>query len=127
MPGMPLTLSDADADMVADRVIDKLLSRLTTPPPQAPTPLPPPAPIPPPVPHKLAYTLKELSDELGISKASLYRFEARGLLIPLPYCRRKVFSREEVERFLAGQGGDPRPAAGAARRDSMPRRRAKGR
>lgn len=124
---MSRTLTDADADMIADRVIDKLLLRLTAPSVPPPAPLPPPPPLPQPVTPKLAYTLKELSDELGISKASLYRFEARGLLIPLPYCRRKVFSREEVERFLAGQGGDPRPAAGAARRDSMPRRRAKGR
>lgn len=104
---MPRTLSDEDADAIACRVLEKLMLRLTTPPP--PTTAPPQLPPPPSLAPKLAYTLKELSAELGISKVSLYRFELRGLLKSLPYFRHKVYSREEVERFLAGHGGDPRP------------------
>ena len=50
---------------------------------------------------KLAYTLKELSAELGVSRVTIYRLTARGLLKPLPYFRTKVFARTEVERFLA--------------------------
>jgi len=106
---MPRTLSDEDIDAIASRVLDKLGLRLTT--PSVPAPASPQLPPPPSLAPKLAYTLKELSAELGISKVSLYRFELRGLLKPLPYFRHKVFSREEVERFLAGHGGDPRPAA----------------
>ena len=50
---------------------------------------------------KLAFTLKELSAELGVSRVTIYRLTARGLLKPLPYFRTKVFAKTEVERFLA--------------------------
>lgn len=107
---MARTLSDEDVDAVATRVVDMIVLRLSAPkPPEAAPPPAPPSPPAKPLAPKLAYTLKELSDELGISKVSIYRFEIRGLLKPLPYFRHKVFSREEVERFLAGRGGDPRP------------------
>lgn len=104
---MTRTLSDDDIDAIASRVVEMLSRRLANP-PQPPPPPQQPAPTPTLAP-KLAYTLKELSAELGISRVSLYRFEVRGLLKPLPYFRHKVFSREEVERFLSGHGGDPRP------------------
>ncbi len=70
-----------------------------------PAPRPPLAALPP----KLTYNLKDLREALGISSVTLYRLELRGLLKPLPYFRHKVYSRAEVERFLAGQGGDRRP------------------
>ena len=98
------TLSDEDVDAVARRVVEIIGKQLSVPKAPEPSPAPPPAPqksLPP----KLAYSLQELSEELSISKASLYRLEARGLLKPLPYLRHKIYSREEVERFLSGKGG----------------------
>lgn len=41
--------------------------------------------------------------ELGVSKVSIYRLEARGLLKSLPYLRTKIYSHAEVERFLRGE------------------------
>src|SRR4051812_15813410 len=100
---MPRTLSDEDIDAVAHRVVLLIGKRLATDPiPAAPIP---PAPSQVLLPPKLAFTLKELSVELGISKVSLYRLEARGLLKPLPYLRTKIYSRQEVERFLSGKAG----------------------
>lgn len=107
---MSRTLSDEDVDALATRLVEIIVMRLSAPKPPEAAPLPPQPPPAKPLAPKLAYTLKELSDELGISKVSLYRFEVRGLLKPLPYFRHKIFSREEVERFLSGRGGDPRPA-----------------
>ena len=107
---MEKNLSDADVDAVAARIVEMIGARLSAPKPQLEAP--PAAPLPPPPPllaPKLAYSLKELSEELGISKVTLYRLEIRGLLKPLPYFRNKIFSRQEVERFLSGRGGDPRP------------------
>jgi hypothetical protein len=77
---MARTLSDEDVDAIANRVVEIIGMRLCTPQPAAAAPLAPP-PLPEKsLPPKLAYTLKELSEELGISKVSLYRFEVRGLL-----------------------------------------------
>jgi hypothetical protein len=99
-------------DAIAVRVVKIMAARLAEPAlpqPQPPPPLPP-LPAPPataqPVkdaPVKLTYSLKELSEELGLSKASIYRLGARGLLRPLPYLRTKHFTRQEVERFLGGR------------------------
>jgi hypothetical protein len=117
---MARTLSDEDVDAIAARVVEIIGIRLSAPkPPQAAPPAPPPPPAKPLKP-KLAYTLQELSTELGISKVSLSRFEVRGLLKPLPYFRRKVFSREEVERFLSGRGGDIRPMVRLRGRGAAP-------
>ena len=114
------TLSDEDVEAVASRVVELIGMRFSAPkPPEAASPVPPSPPAKPLTP-KLAYTLKELSEELGISRVSLYRFEVRGLLKPLPYFRHKVFSREEVERFLAGRGGEPRPLDGTRARRNQP-------
>lgn len=77
--------------------------------PEQPPPSPPSPPTVTPLAPKLAYTLRELSQELGVSKITLYRMEARGFLKSLPYFRHKVFAKEEVERFLTGKGWDPRP------------------
>lgn len=116
---MARTLSDDDVEAVATRVVEIIGLRLRAPkPPEAQPPAPPP-PVRSLAP-KLAYTLQELSEELGISKVSLYRFEVRGLLKSLPYFRHKVFSRGEVERFLSGRGGDIRPTDRPRRRGSAP-------
>lgn len=102
------TLSDEDIEAIALRVVQVIGMRLRSgeipPPPPLPTPPSPPAPPKQP-PPKLSYTLKELAKELGVSRASIYRLTARGLLTPLPYLRVKIYSREEVERFLRGAGG----------------------
>jgi hypothetical protein len=109
---MGKTLSDEDIDAIATRVVQIIGTRFSAEEPHRETPPPPPPPAPQPepakpLPRKLAFTLKELSAELGISKASVYRLDARGLLKSLPYLRTKIFSREEVEKFLSGRGGEP--------------------
>lgn len=97
---MSRTLTTEDIDAIALRVVEEIGYRFATarkpeaPPKPAP---PPPAPVAPP---KLTYTLAELADELGVSKVSVYRLIQKGLITPLPYHRRKIFTGEEVERFL---------------------------
>ena len=107
-------LSDADVDAVARRVVEMIGKHLSEPKAPETPPAPPPAPLKPLTP-KLAYTLQELSEELGISRVSFYRLEARGILKPLPYLRHKIYSHGEVARFLSGIGGEIRP-------DERPRR-----
>lgn len=101
------TLSDDDVDAIAMRVAHIFGTRLVTAtePREAPPPGPTSAAVKP-IKQKLAYSLAELSVELGVSKVSIYRLEARGLLRSLPYLRTKIYSREEVEKFLRGQGGE---------------------
>ena len=98
---MGRTLSDEDAGAIAQQIVQLLVKRLT----DSAQPRDPIPPAPPPknekaLPQKLAFSLKELSVELGISKVSIYRLEQRGLLKSLPYLRTKVYARREVERFL---------------------------
>lgn len=95
---MARILADDDVEAIALRVVELIGARLA--PIAKPSP-PPPAATKKPLPEKMAFTLKELSVELGISKVTLYRLEARGLIRPLPYLRTKIFARKEVERFLA--------------------------
>ena len=101
-------LTDEDINAIALRVIQLLGTRLSAAEPLHADPLPAPLPQPPDkfLKPKLAYTLKELCDELGVSRVTLYRMEIRGLLKPLPYFRHKIFSRAEVERFLSGERGN---------------------
>jgi len=96
---MARTLTDDDVTAIADRILLVLSKRLSEPalPPAPPAPPSPPAKI---VPPKLAFTLAELAKELGVSKASVYRLEQRGLIKSLAYLRTKIYSRQEVERFL---------------------------
>lgn len=102
------TLNDEDIEAIVQRLLQVMGQRLSA--SVIPIAITPPAIVPPParaepatkeVTPKLAYTLKELSAELGVSKVTIYRLTARGLLKPLPYLRTKVFARAEVERFLA--------------------------
>jgi hypothetical protein len=101
---MERTLTDADVDAVATRIIQLLGARLSAQEkrPELPTPVPSLPEMPEP---KLAYTLKELAAILGVSKVTIWRLEARGLIRSLPYLRTKVYSRAEVERFLRGTEG----------------------
>lgn len=102
---MNRTLTDEDIEILASRIVEILGERLNragprTPPPPEPTPPPLDLPAPVKIPEKLSYNLKELSMVLGISKVSIYRLEARGLLKSLRYLRTKIYTRKEVERFL---------------------------
>lgn len=56
---------------------------------------------------KLAYSIAEMAKELGISKISISRLEARGLIKSLRYLRTKIYSHEEVMKFLRDRGGEP--------------------
>lgn len=100
-------LTDAEAEKIAQRVVALLVERLTG----APVPVSPPEQKPPEKPinavqTRLAYTVAELAQELGLSHASIYRLENRGLLKAVPGIRKKLFSHKEVEVFLGGnQGG----------------------
>ena len=106
---MGRTLTDDDVDAIANRVVELVAKRLADPAPPRDTPPPAPSPQPEkPLPPKLAFTLKELAAELGVSKASIYRLEERGLLKSLPYLRIKIYARREVERFLNASWMKPR-------------------
>jgi hypothetical protein len=100
---MARTLTDEDVGLIANRVVWLLGERLTTRavPPAPGPPQQEPERATPQLPPRLAYTIKELSSESGISRVSIYRLEARGLLRPNPALRHKLNSRAEVERFLA--------------------------
>jgi hypothetical protein len=109
---MERTLSNPDVDAIAARVVQLIGARLIS---SEPTRETPPSPEQSsPAKTKLAYTLAELSAELGIGKTTIWRLEARGLLRPVPYVRHKIYAREEVERFLRGKAGDL-PVGGISR------------
>jgi hypothetical protein len=99
---MTKTLSDEDVETVALRVVALLGERLTaaTPPPLAPAT--PAAVESKGAATRLAYTLKQLCAELSLSPDTVYKLEACGRIKSLPGIRRKIYSRAEVERFLAG-------------------------
>jgi hypothetical protein len=106
---MARTLSDDDVEAIATRVAHVLGMRLIAamqPREAAPPVVPPHEPVKP-LKQKLAFSLAELSAELGVSKVSVYRLEARGLIRSLPYLRTKIYSHAEVEKFLRGRGGEP--------------------
>ena len=54
--------------------------------------------------EKLAYSAEEIENILGISAVTRWRYEKRGLLKAVPGIRHKLYSRKEVEAFLAGKG-----------------------
>lgn len=101
---MNRTLTDEDIEAIAKRVVQKLGQRLIveerSPEVAASSSQPDATKILSP---KLAFTLKELTAELSISKVTIYRLEIRGLIKPVPGIRHKLYSRVEVERFLAGK------------------------
>lgn len=53
----------------------------------------------------LTYTSEQVCAALQISKVTLWRFEKRGILNPLPHLRHKRYSILSVERFAAGPSG----------------------
>ena len=102
---MSRTLTDEDIEAITLRLVQLMATRLAAKEPPGEAASPPRAPQTPepqktPTP-KLAYTLKELCGELGVSSVTIYRLTCRGLLKPLPYFRTKIYARAEVERFIA--------------------------
>lgn len=101
---MNLSISDSDIDRIAQRVVAILAQRLSAvsalPTSEKPTIAPPPA-LPPPRTPKLAYSVGELAQELGLSRITIYRLEKRGLLKSTGATRRKIFSHAAVKEFLS--------------------------
>jgi hypothetical protein len=101
---MPQTLSDDDIEAIAQRVVQIVATRLGSSDPkrnnQPATPPPVSAML------KLAYPIEELMAELGVTRTTVWRWEALELLKPVPHLRHKIYAREEVERFLKGQAGE---------------------
>lgn len=99
---MSRSLSDEDIDAIAKRVVTLVAEKLLA--PDAPTTTPPQgftekqAPVV--TKQRLAYTMKQLCEELGLSPVTVYRLEQRGLIKSLPAVRRKIYSHAEVERLL---------------------------
>jgi hypothetical protein len=56
----------------------------------------------PQAPVRLAYTVKQLAAELGLSPVTIRRLEARRLIKSVPGIRHRIYSHAEVQRFLAG-------------------------
>jgi len=109
---MATPLSAEDIHAIAHRVVELMGERLST--PQVAVPALPVIPRRESQtekqklqdPARLAYTLKQLCAELGLSPITIYRLDARGLIKSVPGIRRKIYSRAEVERFLAGNQGN---------------------
>jgi len=104
---MPRTLSDEDCDAIVQKLFERLARCLVSDSRKAPDADRDSIPSHQAVAitsnstdAKLAYTRKELSALLGISSVTLWRLQARGLIQPVPGIRRKIFARQEVERFL---------------------------
>ena len=49
---------------------------------------------------KIGYSMRETADMLGISYMTVFRLAQRGLLRPSKAIRTKIFSLDEIERFL---------------------------
>ena len=67
------------------------------------TPAPAPAPAPAPRP-RLAYTIRETAQMLGISYISVYRLVQRNKLRTNTSLRHRLIPRTEIERFLNEPG-----------------------
>lgn len=104
---MSRTLSNEDVDAIALAVVDLAVRRLTAPPPPVAQEsadrthafLGHDSEVRP----KLSYTAKELCAELSLSRDTIYKLEISGRLKSVPGIRHKIFSRDEVARFLNGE------------------------
>jgi|GEM_PF-863530 len=102
-PIMARTLSDDDIEAIGQRVVQIIATRLGSSEPKQDDQ--PATILPTPTIQKLAYSIEELMAEIGVSRTTVWRWEALGLLKPVPYIRHKIYPRDEVERFLKGQAG----------------------
>lgn len=100
---MAQTLSSEDVEAIALRVVQIIGTRLGSAVPNRDSQ---PAPLMPVLAtQKLAYPIKELMAEFGVSRSTIWKWEVLGLLKPVPYLRHKIYARNEIERFLKGQAG----------------------
>ena len=49
---------------------------------------------------RLAYSMRETADVLGVNYQTVYRLSKRGLLKSSSHLRTKLFAVAEIERFL---------------------------
>lgn len=49
---------------------------------------------------RLAFSIRETAEILGLSDGTVYRFLRRGLLKSSTACRQKLIPKTEIERFL---------------------------
>ena len=98
---MDKTLREGDIEAIAQRVVQIMATRLGS--PDLKSENRPAANAPAPSAQRLAYTIDELMAELGVSRTTIWRWEAIGVLHPVPHLRHKIFSRDAVEKFLKGQ------------------------
>jgi predicted site-specific integrase-resolvase len=50
---------------------------------------------------RLAFTMRETAEIIGVNYQTVYRLNKRGLLRSSGALRTKLFSKAEIERFLA--------------------------
>ena len=50
--------------------------------------------------ERMAYTMRETAEILGVSYQTLWRLSQRGLIRSSSALRTKLFSKEEINRFL---------------------------
>jgi hypothetical protein len=50
---------------------------------------------------RLAYSMRETANLIGVNYQTVYRLNKRGLLRSSTALRTKLFSKAEIERFLA--------------------------
>lgn len=53
--------------------------------------------------QRLTYSVTESAEALGVSKPTVYRLIARGLLQPIPSLRHKLIPCEQIRRFVSGE------------------------
>jgi len=49
---------------------------------------------------KLAFSMREAGEVLGVSYITIHRLLKRGLLKSVPHLRHKMIPRSEIDRFL---------------------------
>ena len=101
-PKEPLTLSITGNLIITYDQLENLIRHL----PASPEPVTPPQARSLKLPEadgrlpRLAYTVKETAEILGISQATVYRLLYRGLLRSSLALRSKLIAKSEIERFL---------------------------
>jgi hypothetical protein len=61
------------------------------------------------------YTLKEVADKLRVSERTVRNLKSRGLIKPLPFTRRLIFTEAEIDRLLSTGVGPVTTAIPTAR------------
>jgi excisionase family DNA binding protein len=102
-PKEPLTIAVTGNLTITHDQLENLIQHLPT---TGPEPVTPPQARTLKLPEaggrlpRLAYTVKETAEILGISPPTVYRLLCRGLLRSSLALRHKIIARSEIERFL---------------------------